>query len=96
MPRAWRTIPIRYVALTSCAALPIKLRRRQGRKKQEPTTSQTQSKQQQENPTRMSSSIVLYLRMMIELLIALFITGLLAALCGGAAYGLAHLAHFAN
>ena len=28
----------------------------------------------------------------IELLISLFITGLLAALCGGAAYGLAHLA----
>jgi hypothetical protein len=40
----------------------------------------------------MFSSIVLYTRMMIELLIALFITGLLAAFCGGAAYGLAHLA----
>jgi len=40
----------------------------------------------------MFSSIVLYSRMMVELLIALFITGLLAALCGGAAYGLAHLA----
>ena len=45
----------------------------------------------------MFSSIVLYTRMMIELLIALFITGLLAAICGGAAYGLAHLAgRFSN
>jgi hypothetical protein len=40
----------------------------------------------------MFSSIVLYSRMMIELLISLFITGLLAAFCGVAAYGLAHLA----
>ena len=44
----------------------------------------------------MFSSIVLYTRMMIELLIALFITGLLAACCGGVAYALAHLAGVSN
>jgi hypothetical protein len=32
--------------------------------------------------------------MIIELLIALFLTGLLAALFGGAAYGISQLAHF--
>jgi hypothetical protein len=40
----------------------------------------------------MFSSIVLYTRMMAQLLIALFITGLFAGCCGGAAYGLARLA----
>ena len=40
----------------------------------------------------MLSSVVIYTQAMIELLIALFIAGLLAAVCGGAAYGLAHLA----
>ena len=42
----------------------------------------------------MISSIAVYTRMVVGLLIAIFITGLLAALSGLAAYGLAHLAHF--
>jgi hypothetical protein len=56
----------------------------------------TITRQQQEDRSRMFSSIVLYTRMMIELVIALFITGLLAAFCGGSAYGLAHLAGFSS
>ncbi len=42
----------------------------------------------------MRSTILTYTRMIIELLIALFLTGLLAALSGGAAYGISQLAHF--
>ena len=42
----------------------------------------------------MTSTILNYTRMIIELLIALFLTGTLAAISGGAAYGISQLAHF--
>lgn len=42
----------------------------------------------------MIATISSYTRMIIELLIALFVVGLLAALSGGAAYGISQLAHF--
>jgi len=39
----------------------------------------------------MFSTTLAYARMIVELSIAIFITGLLAALCGGAAYAIAQL-----
>jgi hypothetical protein len=42
----------------------------------------------------MFSTVLSYTRMIIELLIALFVVGLLAALSGGAAYGISQLVHF--
>ena len=42
----------------------------------------------------MISTIFIYARMVIELLVALFMIGLVAGLSGGAAYGISQLAHF--
>ena len=42
----------------------------------------------------MISTVLSYTRMIIELLIALFLVGLLAAVSGGAAYGISQLVHF--
>jgi hypothetical protein len=42
----------------------------------------------------MFSTTVTYARMIIELLIAIFVTGLLAALAGGGAFLISQLVHF--
>jgi hypothetical protein len=52
------------------------------------------AQEQQEHRGEMRSTIFTYTRMIIELLVALFLIGLFAALTGGAAYGISQLAHF--
>jgi hypothetical protein len=58
------------------------------------TTTTNKNHKNKKRPRLMFSTTVTYARMIIELLIAIFVTGLLAALAGGGAFLISQLVHF--
>ena len=57
-------------------------------------TTTNKNHKNKKRPRLMFSTTVTYARMIIELLIAIFVTGLLAALAGGGAFLISQLVHF--
>lgn len=79
---------------TACVDLELHLPNRSMGPSHEGATTTNKNHKNKKRPRLMFSTTVTYARMIIELLIAIFVTGLLAALAGGGAFLISQLVHF--